>query len=846
MQNFPVSPPPSMVDIATEYVRGGWAVIPVRYRDKSPYATGWPKLRINTPAEIVRCFAGRTNIGVILGTASGGLVDVDLDCPEALAAADSLLPPTPAVFGRPGKPRSHRLYRVAGAAPTKQFADPVGSSDGKKNMLVEFRGDPRGGEGVQTVFPGSVHESGEPIEWAEDGEPALVDYADLLRCVRRVAATVLLARYFPEVRTTDQLHAALSRADPKVRSCLEEWLDLKPASRSTSSPSRTRPDLSTVGGRAVAGLEPPPLTLTEVDVRRLWTALTYIPSHDRQNVWIRIGGALHDIEAWPEELRRAMWNKWSIEFDPSVPKKYDQQDSDKDWESFSRPYTGEPTTVGSIFALAQQAGWNGSPLKPLPDEWRRFIPHLSGQPASAASAPAPAAAGTVGGAAVSSNATPGAAPADFSSAEDEAEIRRLSMLAPLYYGRERREAAKRLGVSVDILDKTVRKARRDTGADVDDEVSGGELRLLEPEPWPDPVDGYSLVQNLIQAFRHYVVTSTEHEYLACALWNIHTYVFDLFTCTPRLCVNSPEPACGKSTVLRVSACLANRPLQSVNITPAGLFRVIEAAKPTTLHDEADTTFRRTGSGADTSSDLLHIANGGHAFDGYVVRVEGDARRRMPRVFRVFAPLAIALIGELPASLRSRSIVIRMRRKFAGEKVAEFRPDRVDHLHRLAQQIRRWSDDHYDQLRDHDPAIPEALTDGRTVDNWRPLFAIADLLGWGAQARAAALHLAAESAKPTMGLMLLADIRDLFRDNPKSSTPTSIWTSSELVELLAQLVGRPWADFSHGRTLTTKKLAEMLESFEIKPDPSPFKDQMRRSVRGYRVAAFEDAFARYLT
>src|SRR3712207_8239719 len=29
-----------------------------------------------------------------------------------------------------------------------------------------------GGKGAQTVFPGSVHESGEPIEWDRDGDPA--------------------------------------------------------------------------------------------------------------------------------------------------------------------------------------------------------------------------------------------------------------------------------------------------------------------------------------------------------------------------------------------------------------------------------------------------------------------------------------------------------------------------------------------------------------------------------------------------------------------------------------------------------------------------------------------------
>lgn len=52
------------------------------------------------------------NGGILTGLASGGLVDVDLDCAEALALADGYLPWTKAVFSRPSKQRSHRLYDI--------------------------------------------------------------------------------------------------------------------------------------------------------------------------------------------------------------------------------------------------------------------------------------------------------------------------------------------------------------------------------------------------------------------------------------------------------------------------------------------------------------------------------------------------------------------------------------------------------------------------------------------------------------------------------------------------------------------------------------------------------------
>src|SRR5262245_18078237 len=62
-------------------------------------------------------------------------------------------------------------------------------------MLIELR--IGGDKGAQTVFPGSVHEEGEPIAWDEDGEPAAVYGDDLRRRVRALAAYTLLDSHWP-------------------------------------------------------------------------------------------------------------------------------------------------------------------------------------------------------------------------------------------------------------------------------------------------------------------------------------------------------------------------------------------------------------------------------------------------------------------------------------------------------------------------------------------------------------------------------------------------------------------------------------------------------------------------
>lgn len=130
-------------------------------------------------------------IGVLLGPAAHGPVDIDLDCNEAIDLAPLFFPPTHAVFGRPGKPRSHMLYRVQDdEAPKRAYLDPI-----LKKTILEVRGD----GGHQTVFPGSLHEgTGELIAWsdrAHPGEVPTVDFTDLDAAAKRVAAAVLLARH---------------------------------------------------------------------------------------------------------------------------------------------------------------------------------------------------------------------------------------------------------------------------------------------------------------------------------------------------------------------------------------------------------------------------------------------------------------------------------------------------------------------------------------------------------------------------------------------------------------------------------------------------------------------------
>lgn len=172
---------PVLIATARYYIRRGWYPVPIPAGGKKPALAAWQKLRLQE-RELEEAFPEEGNIGIILGEPSGGLVDVDLDCPEALELADEFLPPTLAITGRPSKPRSHRWY-IADGARTIQYRDPV-----TREMLVELRS-----TGGQTLVGPSIHPEGEAYEPLA-GDPATVSAALLTDSVAALARAILQRR----------------------------------------------------------------------------------------------------------------------------------------------------------------------------------------------------------------------------------------------------------------------------------------------------------------------------------------------------------------------------------------------------------------------------------------------------------------------------------------------------------------------------------------------------------------------------------------------------------------------------------------------------------------------------
>ncbi len=364
-----------------------------------------------------------------------------------------------------------------------------------------------------------------------------------------------------------------------------------------------------------------------------------------------------------------------------------------------------------------------------------------------------------------------------------------------------------------------------------DPKAGSAVGFKEPEPWPEAVDSAELLSKIDGTVRRYLAIESEQAVLF-ALWALFAHAHEAFEISPILAITSPDKGCGKSTALALLSALVPKPLTSANITPSAVFRVADTFRPTLLLDEADTFLM-------DSEGLRGILNSGHMrSQAYVTRVVGEDYRVC--TFSTWAPKAVALIGELPATLADRSVTLRMRRRAPYESIERLQLHRLGEMEELRSMAARWASDHLDELRFCNPEIPEGLTKDRARDNWRSLLAIADLAGgaWPARARESASRLnETPSGDTSYAVMLLEDIHNLFRIRKAGTL-----SSEEILEKLHEMEERPWPEWRDRRPISARQVAVLLHRFGI----SPIKWRQDASiVRGYRRDDFSDAFSRYL-
>jgi len=335
----------------------------------------------------------------------------------------------------------------------------------------------------------------------------------------------------------------------------------------------------------------------------------------------------------------------------------------------------------------------------------------------------------------------------------------------------------------------------------------------------------------------FIAYPSSHAAIAHVLWIAHCHAMDAWEATPRLAALSPEPGSGKTRLLEITENLVPRPVEAVNVTPAYLFRKVadEEGRPTILFDEIDTVF---GPKAKNNEEIRGLLNAGHRQGAVAGRCVVKGKEIHTEEIPAYCAVALAGLDDLPDTIRTRSILIRMRRRAPGETVEPYR--RRLHSHEgfeLRDQLAEAIGMAESELRRAMPSMPDGVVD-RDADVWEPLLAIADLAGgdWPVLARVAAVTLVtdAKAGTPSLGVKLLSDLRTVFGDCDHMRT-------DELLQKLCALDESPWGEM-RGKALDARGLARRLSKYDVRPKTNRTDSG---TAKGYTRESLHDAWQRYL-
>jgi len=362
----------------------------------------------------------------------------------------------------------------------------------------------------------------------------------------------------------------------------------------------------------------------------------------------------------------------------------------------------------------------------------------------------------------------------------------------------------------------------------------------DEEPLRELIDGADLLDRVLLFIKRFVCLPSESSAISMVLWAAHTHLMDAWDTTPRMAFLSAEPGSGKSRAMEIAALLAPRALEAANATTASLVRAMgdPEGTPTFFIDEIDTKY---GPKAKGDEELRGLINAGHRRGGSFLRCEKVNDDWIPSRAPAYAAIAMAGIGDLPDTILTRSVIVKMRKRGPDEKVEPYRQrDHKQLGHALRDELAAWADQVREKAAKCRPTLPNEIVD-RNADVWEPLIVVAEMAGgsWPARAREAGLQLIAASkagTQPSLGVQLLGDIRACFGDEDDRLP------SKELLKRLLADDEAPWGDLS-GRKLDERKLAGLLRPYGIKSTGIRMQDGT--TPKGYRRESFCDAWRRYL-
>lgn len=356
-------------------------------------------------------------------------------------------------------------------------------------------------------------------------------------------------------------------------------------------------------------------------------------------------------------------------------------------------------------------------------------------------------------------------------------------------------------------------------------------------------EGHALMDDLHEYLTRFVAFPSPETADATVAWVLHTHALDAFDTTPRLAALSPEPGSGKTRLLEVMEPLVPNAMQTFNVSASVLFRSMtledeegNSLRPTILLDEADTIFGVRA--AKDHEDLRATINAGYRRGATSLRVSMVGKSAQIETFPAFAAVAIAGLDDLPDTIMTRAVVVRMRRRSTDEVVAPYRPRtyamEAQSLHARCVKFAR---DNYTHLQRILTDLPTGIED-RAADIWEPLILVGDAAGgeWSQRVRNAACTLVGQSRTTgeTLGIRLLADLRTVFAAEAHMAT-------TAILDALNTLEDSPWGDL-RGKPLDARGLSQRLRRYGVASKSVRVNGLV---VKGYDAADLADPWKRYL-
>jgi hypothetical protein len=247
-------------------------------------------------------------------------------------------------------------------------------------------------------------------------------------------------------------------------------------------------------------------------------------------------------------------------------------------------------------------------------------------------------------------------------------------------------------------------------------------RFLEGDD-PQPSQTFARLLDIVR--RHIDFKEAVHAQIL-TVWCMGSYLFPLFGAYPYLHLYGLKGT-GKTQTMTLASKVAFNMVLATGITPASTFRLVQSLRCCLGLDEAeDLRLSRDHDGRG----LLRFLRAGYKKGASVIKTEGDSAEGFrPRRYDVYSPKMIATMGPVEDILGSRCISINMLRTKDPQIGRVELSDESEDWAGMRHELYCFALNHFKEVRQiyHDEVESNMLLN-RDHELWRPLFAVAKLLG----------------------------------------------------------------------------------------------------------------------